>query len=103
MEYRTKCGCIIVESPPNYSINCRYYILGGRCGSVDAPNPSHSLCIGVKGCGSFVGLNKDALIDFYEALNQITAIERTDVPYDKYDVLNAINIAKQALAKEEGK
>lgn len=39
---------------------------------------------------------------FYEALEEITRIEQTDVPYDKYDVLGAINIAKKAIAKVEG-
>ena len=41
--------------------------------------------------------------DLYEALKEITTIEQSNVPYDKYDVLGAINIAKKALAKADGK
>ena len=40
--------------------------------------------------------------EMYEALHEITTIEQNDVPYDKYDVLGAINIAKKVLSNIKG-
>lgn len=36
------------------SKDCECYLKGGRCSSEDAPNPTHSWCIGRERCGSYV-------------------------------------------------
>lgn len=73
MEYTTECGCRIWISEYDGKATIHY------C-------PKHK-----------------SAPDLYEALKEITTIEQSNVPYDKYDVLGAINIAKKALAKADGK
>ena len=38
--------------------DCSHYIKGNKCGSVDAPEPKNSGCIGLDACASFGFLDK---------------------------------------------
>jgi len=32
---------------------CKFYLKGGKCSHLDAPNPGHSRCIGKEACSSW--------------------------------------------------
>ena len=85
---------------------CKYYLKGNRCGNVDAPNPNHSRCIGVKGCGSFEYLNPDARLDMYEALkltrDNLQTLSDAAIHYKKAFSTN-LEILNQVLAKADRK
>lgn len=36
-----------------YDKLCKYYVRGGLCSCIDAPNPQHSKCIGKVACDDY--------------------------------------------------